>query len=51
MVCVAAVLGFVGIFFTGIFLFNMVSAIKHAGSEQRKRRKLRKKKERSEKEV
>jgi uncharacterized membrane protein len=48
MVSVAAVLGIVGVCFVGIFLFNMVKAIAHAGSEQRKREELRKEKEHGE---
>ncbi|KAJ4314144.1 hypothetical protein N0V94_006603 [Neodidymelliopsis sp. IMI 364377] len=48
MVSVAAVLGIVGVCFVGIFFFNMVKAIAHAGSEQRKREELRKTKEHGE---
>ncbi|KAL1603141.1 hypothetical protein SLS59_004235 [Nothophoma quercina] len=44
MISVAVVLGVVGLFFVGVFLFNMVSAIRHAGREQRKRRELQKQK-------
>ena len=44
MISVAVVLGVVGLFFVGVFLFNMVSAIRHAGREQRKRRELQKRK-------
>ncbi|KAF2629437.1 hypothetical protein BU25DRAFT_457099 [Macroventuria anomochaeta] len=44
MVSVAVVLGVVGAFFVGVFLFNMVSAIRHAGSEERKREKWREEK-------
>ena len=51
MVSVAVVLGVVGVFFVGVFLFNMVSAIRHAASEERKRAKLRKEKEQNAKEV
>lgn len=51
MVCVAVVLGTVGLCFVGIFLFNMVSAVRHAGSEERKRRRLKKEKAQNDKEV
>lgn len=44
MVSVVAVLGVVGLCFIGIFLFNMVSAVRHAGSEERKRAKAKKEK-------
>jgi uncharacterized membrane protein len=40
MVSVIAVLGVVATIFIVIFLFNMVSAINHAGNEQRKRKKM-----------
>lgn len=51
MVSVAAVLGVVGVFFVGVFLFNMVSAIRHAAREEKKRRKAKKKKTAGEKQV
>ncbi|KAJ4343716.1 hypothetical protein N0V95_006546 [Ascochyta clinopodiicola] len=41
MVSVAGVLGAVGLCFVGIFLFNMVSAVTHAGGEERRRGKVR----------
>jgi hypothetical protein len=50
-VSVVAVLAFVTIVFIGIFLFNMVKAITHAASEQKKRIKLAQKKEESGKDV
>lgn len=51
MVSVAVVLGVVGICFLGIFLFNMVSAVRHAKGKERARRKLRKEKEQIDKKV
>ncbi len=51
MVSVAVVLGVVGVFFVVVFLFNMVSAISHAASEEKKRRKARKERVAGEKEV
>ncbi|KAF9691598.1 hypothetical protein EKO04_010206 [Ascochyta lentis] len=51
MVSVAVVLGVVGLCFVGIFLFNMVSAVRHAGREERKREKLQKQKDQNDKEV
>ncbi|KZM21242.1 uncharacterized protein EKO05_0011542 [Ascochyta rabiei] len=51
MVSVVVVLGAVGLCFVGIFLFNMVSAVRHAGSEERKREKLRRQKQQNDKEV
>ncbi|EMD63943.1 hypothetical protein COCSADRAFT_37666 [Bipolaris sorokiniana ND90Pr] len=40
MVSVLVILAFVVVIFVGTFVFNMVMAISHAGSEQRKRREL-----------
>ncbi|KAF3033954.1 hypothetical protein E8E12_001847 [Didymella heteroderae] len=51
MVFVAAVLGIVGLFFVGVFLFNMVAAIRHAARKEKERRKAKKEKERSQKDV
>ena len=39
---VAVILGAVTITFSGIFLFNMVSAVRHAATEQRKRKEMQK---------
>lgn len=39
MISVAAVLGIVGLFFAGVFLFNMVAAIHHATKRHKERRK------------
>lgn len=51
MVSVAAVLGIVGLFFVAVFLFNMVTAIRHAASKEKERRRVKKEKERNVKEV
>jgi uncharacterized membrane protein len=51
MVSVAAVLSIVGLFFVGVFLFNMVAAIRHAASKEKERRRVRKEKERIAKDV
>lgn len=40
MISVLVILAFVVVIFVGTFAFNMVMAISHAGSEQRKRREL-----------
>ena len=40
MVSVVVILAFVFFIFLWIFVFNMVKAITHAGSEQKKRREL-----------
>ncbi|CAA9963175.1 hypothetical protein PTMSG1_06543 [Pyrenophora teres f. maculata] len=45
MVSVVVVLAFVTIIFIGIFAFNMVAAISHARTEQRKRKQLARQKE------
>jgi uncharacterized membrane protein len=50
-VAVVAVLAFVTIIFIGIFLFNMVKAITHAASEQKKRIKAARKKQQEGKEA
>ncbi|KAH6625917.1 hypothetical protein C7974DRAFT_312649 [Boeremia exigua] len=42
MVCVVAVLGGVGVVFAGVFFWNMVAAVRHAGREERERRRARK---------
>ncbi|KAF1927284.1 uncharacterized protein M421DRAFT_45562, partial [Didymella exigua CBS 183.55] len=42
MVSVAAVLGVVGLFFVGVFMFNMVTAIRHAASKGKERRRAKK---------
>lgn len=51
MVSVVAVLAVVGIIFIIIFFFNMVTAIRHAAHEQRKRKKLAQQKSESRKEA
>lgn len=51
MVSVAVVLGLVGVLFVVVFLFNMVSAIRHVAREEKKRRKARKEKTASGKQV
>lgn len=51
MVSVVVVLGVVGVFFVGVFLFNMGKAIQHAASEERKREKARKEKARNDRQV
>lgn len=51
MVSVASVLGIVGLFFVGVFLFNMVTAIRHAARKAKERRRVKKEKERNVKEV
>ncbi|KAF7443312.1 hypothetical protein PtrSN002B_004405 [Pyrenophora tritici-repentis] len=51
MVSVVVVLAFVTIIFIGIFVFNMVAAISHAKTEQRKRKELAREKEEKNRDV
>jgi uncharacterized membrane protein len=51
MVSVAAVLGIVGLFFVGVFLFNMGAAIQHATRKQKERHRAKKEKELNAKDV
>lgn len=51
MVSVAAVLSIVALFFVGVFLFNMVAAIRHATRKQKERHRAKKMKEQDGKSV